>query len=101
MAMNGGISLSVHTRSITTFATVVALALSATPAAGQAPTAPDWVEPGMGQPTDPSCQGEDRSERAQREPGLQGDVASGLATSSEYGVGDNVTAHHTGHGSCA
>ena len=62
---------------------------------------PEWVEPGMGQPSDPSCQGEDRSTRAQSEPGRQGELASSLATGSEYGVGDNVTAHHTQHGSCA
>ena len=89
-------------RIITTFVTAAVLAtISAAPAAGQAPAAPDWVEPGMGQPTDPSCQGEDRSTRAQSEPGRQGELASNLATSTEYGVGDNVTAHHTQHGSCA
>lgn len=55
----------------------------------------------MGQPSDPPCQGEDRSSRAQGEPGAQGELARELATSSEYGVGDNVTAHHTQHGSCA
>lgn len=89
-------------RIITTFATAAAMAaLSAAPAAGQAPSAPDWVEPGRGQPTDPPCQGEDRSSRAQSEPGRQGALARRLATSTEYGVGDNVTEHHTGHGSCA
>lgn len=89
-------------RIVSTFATAAAVAsLSVVPAAGQPPAAPDWVEPGMGQPTDPSCQGEDRSTRAQSEPGRQGELARDLATSTEYGVGDNVTAHHTGHGSCA
>ncbi len=77
------------------------VALSAAPAAAEESAAPGWVEPGMGQPTDPPCQGEDRSTRAQSEPGGQGELASSLATSSEYGVGDNVTAHHTQHGSCA
>lgn len=89
-------------RVISTLATAGVLAtLSAAPAAGQAPAAPDWVEPGMGQPSDPPCQGEDRSTRAQSEPGRQGELASDLATSTEFGVGDNVTAHHTQHGSCA
>lgn len=87
---------------ISTFATAAVLAaISAAPAAGQASSAPDWVEPGMGQPSDPPCQGEDRSSRAQSEPGRQGELARNLATSTEYGVGDNVTAHHTQHGSCA
>lgn len=80
---------------------VLVTALGCGPAAGQASTAPEFVEPGMGQPTEPSCQGDDRSTRAQSEPGRQGDLASSLATSTEYGVGDNVTAHHTQHGSCA
>lgn len=71
------------------------------PAAAKDSAQPDWVEPGMGQPSDPPCQGEDRSTRAQSEPGRQGDLASDLATSTEYGVGDNVTEHHTEHGSCA
>ncbi len=75
--------------------------LLAAGAAGPAAAAsPDWVEPGMGQPNDPPCQGEDRSTRAQSEPGRQGELARNLATESEYGVGDNVTAHHTSHGSC-
>ncbi len=77
------------------------VALAAGPAASDSSTAPGWVEPGIGQPSDPSCQGEDRSTRAQSEPGRQGELASNLATSTEYGVGDNVTAHHTQHGSCA
>lgn len=89
-------------RVMTTFAAAAVLAmLGAAPAAAQAPDAPDWVEPGMGQPTDPPCQGEDRSTRAQSEPGRQGDLASDLATDTEFGVGDNVTEHHTEHGSCA
>ena len=89
-------------RLITALATVAVMTtLSAAPAAGQAPAAPDWVEPGMGQPTEPSCQGYDRSGRAQKEPGLQAEVATRFATGTEYGVGDNVTAHHTEHGSCA
>ncbi len=79
----------------------VVVALLGGPAAGEATVAPDWVEPGMGQPSDPSCQGEDRSTRARSEPGRQGALASSLATGTEYGVGDNVTAHHTQHGSCA
>ena len=79
----------------------LAIALGAGPAAAQAPSAPDWVEPGRGQPSDPSCQGEDRSTRAQSEPGRQGELAKRLATSTDYGVGDNVTAHHSEHGSCA
>lgn len=89
-------------RAITAFAAAVVLAmLAAAPAAAQAANAPDWVEPGMGQPTDPPCQGEDRSTRAQSEPGRQGDLASDLATETAFGVGDNVTEHHTEHGSCA
>ncbi len=79
----------------------LAIALGASPAAAQAPSAPEWVEPGRGQPSDPPCQGEDRSTRAQSEPGRQGELARRLATSTDYGVGDNVTAHHTEHGSCA
>ncbi len=82
-----------------TAAAVVALLLGG-PAAGAA-AEPAWVEPGMGQPSDPPCQGEDRSTRAQSEPGRQGQLASSLATTTEYGVGDNVTEHHTQHGSCA
>lgn len=71
------------------------------PAAATGSAQPDWVEPAMAQPSDPPCQGEDRSTRAQSEPGRQGDLASDLATSTEYGVGDNVTEHHSEHGSCA
>lgn len=88
-----------NVRSTLAGAAVVA-ALIAAPAAAES-TSPEWVEPGMGEPTDPPCQGEDRSTRAQSEPGRQGDLASDLGTSTEYGVGDNVTAHHTEHGSCA
>ncbi len=81
-------------------AAVVVTLLGGT-ATAEAPAAPGWVQPGMGQPTEPSCQGEDRSTRAQSEPGRQGELASSLATGTDYGVGDNVTAHHTQHGSCA
>ncbi len=79
----------------------VVVALTAGPSVAEPSSAPAWVEPGIGQPSDPSCQGEDRSTRASSEPGRQGALASSLATSTEYGVGDNVTAHHTQHGSCA
>ena len=87
-------------RVLSTFASAALLAaFGAAPAL--AASEPEWVEPGMGQPSDPPCQGEDRSTRAQSEPGRQGDLASDLATSTEFGVGDEVTAHHTQHGSCA
>lgn len=89
------------TRRFTTFVAAAALAiLTAGPASAQAPPSPDWVEPAAGNPSDPPCQGMDRSSRAQSEPGAQGELASRLATSSEFGVGDEVTAHHTQHGSC-
>ncbi len=86
--------------SIFSIAAAVAASLLGGPAVEVA-AEPGWVEPGMGQPTDPPCQGEDRSTRAQSEPGRQGALASSLATTTEYGVGDNVTEHHTQHGSCA
>ncbi len=87
---------------LSTFASsAVAVALLGGAAAAEVSVAPGWVEPGMGQPSEPPCQGEDRSTRAQSQPGRQGELASSLATSTEYGVGDNVTAHHSQHGSCA
>ncbi len=59
--------------------------------------APYFVEPATGQPTDPPCQGEYRSDPPQ-EGADRGHFIADRAQTSDYGVGDEVTNNQSGDG---